>query len=406
MRTIRPGLLDELLADYEKPSDLIGDAGLFRVLKKALLERALGAELSAHLGYEKHAPSGRGSGNSRNGQSVKTVLTHDGAVTLSVPRDRNATFEPMIVPKGVTHLEGFDEQIISLYARGLSVRDVQAHLRQMYKVEVSPDLISRVTDAVLEEVTAWQARPLERLYAVVFLDALRVKIRQDGVVRNKAVYVALGVTMEGDKEVLGLWIEQTEGARFWLKVLNDLKTRGVEDILIAVVDGLKGFPEAIEAVFPQTMTQTCIVHLIRNSLELLCWKDRKTVMPALKAIYQAPTAEAAEAALSEFEDTLGKRHPTIGPLWRRAWTYVVPFFAFPPAIRRMIYTTNAVESLNRGLRKVLKTRGSFPTDEAALKLLFLALGHIGLRSKPSIHWPEAKIQFKILFSDRIDRSAS
>lgn len=406
MRTIRPELLDELLSAYERPSDLIGEAGLFRDLKKALLERALEAELSVHLGYDRHARVGRGSGNNRNGQSAKRVFTDDGAMTLSVPRDRNSTFEPMIVPKGVTHLEGFDEQIISLYARGLSTRDVQAHLRAMYRVEVSPDLISRVTDAVLEEVTAWQARPLERLYPVVFLDALRVKIRQDGLVRSKAVYVALGLTMAGEKEVLGLWIEQTEGAKFWLKVLNELKTRGVEDLLIVVVDGLKGFPEAIEAVFPQSMVQTCIVHLIRNSLDLLAWKDRKLVMPALKAIYQAPTAEAAEAALSDFEVTWGPRHPTIAPLWRRVWTYVIPFFAFPPAIRKMIYTTNAVESLNRGLRKVIKTRGSFPTDEAALKLMFLAIGHIGLRGKPSILWPQARIQFMILFADRIDRSAS
>jgi putative transposase len=405
MRTIRPEILDELLSGYEKPADLLGEEGLFRDLKKALLERALGAELSSHLGYEKGERRGRPGDNTRNGHSAKTVLTEDGAVALAVPRDRAGTFEPAIVPKGVTRLEGFDDRIISLYARGLSVREVQGHLREMYQVEVSADLISRVTDAVLEEVTAWQSRPLDPVYPVVFLDALRVKIRQDGVVRNKAVYVALALTLSGEKEVLGLWIEQTEGARFWLKVLNDLKSRGVADILIAVVDGLKGFPEAIEAVFPQTMTQTCIVHLIRNSLEAVAWKHRKAVIPALRAIYQAPTAEAAEAALAAFETNWGKRFPTIAPLWRRAWAYVVPFFGFPPAIRKMIYTTNAVESLNRSLRKVIKTRGSFPSDEAALKLLFLAIRHAGLRWKPSIAWGEAKLQFMILFADRIAGSA-
>lgn len=406
-REIRPELLDELLSGYEKPSDLLGEDGIFQQLRKRLLERALDAELSDHLGYEKHQRSGQRGSNSRNGHSAKTVLTDTGSLTLAIPRDREGTFEPAIVPKGVTRLEGVNGQIISLYARGLSVRDVQAHLRQIYQVEVSPDLISRVTDAVLEDVLAWRSRPLERVYPVVFLDALRVKIRHEGVVRNKAIYVALALTMTGEKEVLGLWVEQTEGARFWLGVLNELKTRGVEDILIAVVDGLKGFPEAIEAVFPQTMTQTCIVHLIRNSLEPVNWKDRKALMPALKAIYQAPTAEAAEVALEAFEmGPWAKRYPMIAPAWRRAWVYVVPFFAFPPAIRKMIYTTNAVESLNRTLRKVIKTRGSFPTDEAALKLLYLAIQHAELRWKPAAAWPEAKLQFLILFEDRIAGPAS
>jgi putative transposase len=406
MREIRPELLDELLSGYEKPADLLGDDGLFRALKKRLLERALSAEMSEHLGYEKGRRSGRRGANNRNGHSAKTVLTDDGAVTLAVPRDRDGSFEPAIVPKGVSRLDGFDAQIISLYARGLSVRDVQAHLRQMYQVEVSPDLISRVTDAVHEDVLAWRSRPLEPLYPVVFLDALRVKIRHDGVVKNKAVYVALALTMSGEKEVLGLWVEQTEGAKFWLSVLNELKSRGVDDILIAVVDGLKGFPEAIEAVFPQTLTQTCIVHLIRNSLAVVSWKDRKAMMPSLKAIYQAATVAAAETALEAFEAGFwAKRYPMIAPLWRRAWAYVVPFFAFPPAIRKMIYTTNAVESLNRTLRKVTKTRGSFPSDEAALKLLYLAIQHAGLRWKPAIAWPEAKLQFIIMFGDRIVRSA-
>jgi putative transposase len=407
MPTIRAELLDELLKDYRAPADLLGEAGLFRELKKALIERALGAELTEHLGYEKHGRGGA-SGNARNGHSVKTVLGEDGEVTLSIPRDRAGTFEPQLIPKGTTRLPAMNDQIISLYSGGLTVREVQAHLRRMYGVEVSPDLISRVTDEVLTEVKAWQSRALERLYPVVFFDALRVKIRDEGgTVRNKAVYVALGLTMEGEKQVLGLWIEQTEGAKFWLKVMNELRNRGVEDILISVVDGLKGFPEAIEAVFPKAWTQTCIVHLIRNSLEAVSWKDRKALMPALKAIYQAPTAEAAEAALEAFEaGSWAKRYPTIAPLWRRAWTHVVPFFAFPPAIRRMIYTTNALESLNRGLRKVIKTRGSFPTDDAALKLLYLAIRNMRLRSAPPPAWSEARAQFMILFADRIDPSAS
>ena len=407
MPSIRPELVDELLKDYRSPADLLGEAGLFGELKKALLERALAAELTEHLGYEKHGRGGQGC-NARNGSTGKTLLGEDGAQTLAIPRDRFGTFEPRLIPKGMTRLPAMNDQIISLYAGGLTVREVQAHLHRMYGVEVSPDLISRVTDAVPEEAKAWQSRALERLYPVVFLDALRVKIRDEGgTVRNKAIYVALGLTMEGEKEVLGLWIEQTEGAKFWLKVLNELKNRGVEDILIAVVDGLKGFPEAIEAVFSKTWTQTCIVHLIRNSLEAVSWKDRKAMMPALKAIYQAPAAEAAEAALEAFETgPWARRYPSIAPMWRRAWTYVVPFFAFPPAIRRMIYTTNAVESLNRGLRKVVKTRGSFPTDDAALKLLFLAIRHMKLRSAPSPAWSEARAQFAILFSDRIDSSAS
>jgi putative transposase len=333
------------------------------------------------------------------------VLTEDGALPLAIPRDRHGTFEPVIVPKGVTRLDGFDDKIVSLYARGLTVREITSHIQEIYGIAVSPDLISQVTDAVIAEVKAWQSRPLERCYPVVFMDALRVKIRDGGTVRNKAVYVALALNADGEKEVLGLWIEQTEGAKFWLSVLNELKTRGVEDILIAVVDGLKGFPEAIEAVFPLTMTQTCIVHLIRNSLGQMSWKDRNVVLPALKAIYQAATSDAAEEALAAFEETWGKRYPLIGPLWRRAWAYVVPFFAFPPAVRKMIYTTNAVESLNRSLRKVIKTRGSFPTDDAAMKLLFLAIRHAGVRWKPAVAWPEAKTQFIIMFGDRFITSA-
>ena len=376
---IKKEVLDELLAGYEKPEDLLGEEGLFKQLKKALLERALGAELTHHLGYEKGDPAGRGTGNARNGSYAKTVLTEDGAVEIDVPRDRNASFAPQIVPKGETRLDGFDEKVISLYARGLTVREIQGHLRELYQVEVSPDLISRVTDAVLDEVTAWQNRPLDAVYPVVFFDALRVKIRDDGLVRNKAVYVVLALTAEGEKEILGLWIEQTEGAKFWLKVMNDLKNRGVQDILIAVVDGLKGFPEAITAAFPQTVVQTCIVHLIRNSLAFVTWKDRKAIMPDLKAIYRAENEAMAQRQLEAFEAKWGARYPAIGQSWRRAWEHVVPFFAFPPTIRKMIYTTNAVEAVNRSLRKIIKTRGSFPTDEAALKLLYLAIQNAGIR---------------------------
>ncbi len=299
MRTIRPELLDELLADYEKPDDLLGEDGLFKQLKAVLLERALDAELSDHLGYEKGDPAGRGTGNSRNGYSDKTVLSEDGEIDIAVPRDRTGTFDPLIVPKGERRLEGFDDRIVSLYARGMTVREIRGHLQELYGVAVSPDLISRVTDAVLEEVREWQNRPLDAVYPVVFFDALRVKIRDEGLVRNKAVYVALALTAEGEKEVLGLWIEQTEGAKFWLKVMNDLKTRGVADILIAVVDGLKGFPEAITTVFPETTVQTCIVHLIRSSLAFVSWKDRKRIMPDIKAIYRAETAETAAACLSQ-----------------------------------------------------------------------------------------------------------
>ena len=405
MTTVRPEILDELLAGYERPEDLLGEEGLFRQLKKALLERALGAELSAHLGYEKGDSAGRGTGNSRNGYSSKTVLTDDGELELAIPRDRIGSFEPLIVPKGERRLDGFDDRIVSLYARGMTVREIQGHLQELYGVDVSPYLISRVTDAVLEEVRAWQTRPLDPLYPVVFFDALRVKIRDEGLVRNKAVYLALAITAEGDNEVLGLWIEQSEGAKFWLKVMNELKARGVGDILIAVVDGLTGFPDAIGAVFPQTTVQTCIVHLIRNSLAFVSWKDRKRVIPDIRAIYRAETVEAAMARLDEFEVKWGAQYPAIAPSWRRAWEHVVPMFAFPPAIRKMIYTTNAVESLHRSLRKIIKTRGSFQSDEAATKLLFLAIRNAGIRWKRPIEWTAAMGQFAILFADRFAASA-
>src|SRR6516225_2915771 len=400
-QAIRDEIIEELLQGYSSPQDLLGEEGLFKELKKRLLERALGAELTEHLGYEKGDPAGRGSGNSRNGYSSQTVIGDDGPIELAVPRDRNSSFEPQIVAKGQTRIEGFDDRIISLYARGLTVREIQAHLHELYSVEVSPDLISRVTDAVLDEVREWQNRPLDPLYPVVFFDALRVKIRDEGLVKNKAVYVALALNPDGEKEVLGLWIEQTEGAKFWLKVVNELKARGVNDILIAVVDGLKGFPEAITSVFPQTVVQTCIVHLIRNSLAFVSWKDRKAMLPAIKAIYRAETADMALVRLEEFEAEWGKRYPAIGAAWRRAWEYVVPFFVFAPGIRKMIYTTNAVEALHRSLRKIIKTRGSFPNDDAALKLLYLAIKNAGLRWRRGSEWTAAMGQFAVQFGERL-----
>ena len=400
--TITPELLDQLLANYEKPEDLTGDNGLFKQLKKALIERALGAELSEHLGYEKGDPAGRGSGNSRNGTSSKSILTEDGEIEIAVPRDRAGSFEPQLIAKGQTRFDGFDDKILSLYARGMTVREIQGHLAELYGAEVSPDLISRVTDAVLEEVREWQSRPLDAVYPIVFFDALRVKIRDEGLVKNKAVYVALAYNGDGEKDVLGLWIEQTEGAKFWLRVINE---RGVNDILIAVVDGLKGFPEAITSIYPQTLVQTCIVHLIRNSLAFVSWKDRKAILPSIKEIYRAESADAALLRLAEFEAEWGKRYPAIGQIWRNAWEHVVPFFAFAPGIRKMIYTTNAVEALHRSLRKIIKTRGSFPTDEAALKLLYLAIRNAGVHWRRPVEWTAAMGQFAIHFGARFPGTA-
>ncbi|HEY8445524.1 MAG TPA: IS256 family transposase [Thermomicrobiales bacterium] len=402
---IAPELLDQLLAHYSKPEDLTGENGLFKQLKKALIERALSAELTEHLGYEKGDPAGRGTGNSRNGRSSKTLLTEDGELEIAVPRDRAGSFEPQLIAKGQTRFDGFDDKILSLYARGMTVREIQGHLAELYGAQVSPDLISRVTDAVLEEVREWQNRPLEAVYPIVFFDALRVKIRDEGMVKNKAVYVALAYNGDGEKEVLGLWIEQTEGAKFWLRVVNELKARGVNDILIAVVDGLKGFAEAITSVYPQTLVQTCIVHLIRNSLAFVSWKDRRTVLPWIKAIYRAENADMALVRLEEFEAEWGKRYPAIGQIWRHAWEHVVPFFAFAPGIRKMIYTTNPVEALHRSLRKIIKTRGSFPTDEAALKLLYLAIKNAGVHWRRPVEWTAAMGQFAIQFGERFPGSA-
>jgi putative transposase len=340
-----------------------------KAFKKALIERALGAELSHHLGYPPGAAKPEDATNQRNGSSAKTVLTDDGPLRLDVPRDREGSFEPLLIPKHERRFTGFDDKIIAMYARGMTVREIQGFLVEQYGTEVSPEFISSVTDAVMAEVTAWQSRPLEPMYPVVFFDALRVKIREDAVVRNKAIYLALGVLPDGTRDILGLWIENTEGAKFWLKVFNDLKTRGVADILIAVTDGLKGIGEALAAVFPATTLQTCIVHLIRNSLDFASWKDRKLLAQALRPIYTAPSAEAAAAELDAFEQGgWGRKFPTVVAAWRRAWDRVIPFFAFPPEVRRVVYTTNAIESIHSQLRKIIKTRGHFPSDDAATKL--------------------------------------
>lgn len=379
---------------------------VMRKFKKAFLERALGAEMTHHLGYEAGAEKPTGSSNHRNGSSAKTILTDEGPLRIEVPRDRHGDFEPQIVGKHERRFSGFDDKIISLYARGLTVREVQSHLEEMYAIEVSPELISRVTDAVMAEVTAWQSRPLEPMYPVVFFDALRVKIRDEGTVRNKAIYLAMGLLPDGTRDILGLWIENTEGAKFWMKVFADLRTRGLADILIAVTDGLKGMPEALEAIYPATTLQTCIVHLIRNSLDYASWKDRKALAMAIKPIYTAPGADAAVAELEAFEaGPWGTKFPTVVASWRRAWTHVIPFFAFPPDVRRIIYTTNAIESVNARLRKILKTRGHFPTDEAATKLIWLALRNITSDWKrESNYWKAAMNQFAILFGDRFTRT--
>lgn len=376
--------------------------------KKALIERALGAELSHHLGYRAGESKPEALANHRNGASAKTVLTDDGPVRIDIPRDRDGSFEPLLIPKHERRFMGFDDKIVAMYARGMTVREIQGFLADQYGTEVSPEFISSVTDAVMAEVTAWQTRPLEPMYPVVFFDALRVKIREDAVVRNKAIYLALGVLPDGTREVLGLWIESTEGAKFWMKVFNDLKTRGVGDILIAVTDGLKGIGEALGAVFASTTLQTCIVHLIRNSLDYASWRDRKLLAAALKPIYTAPSAEAAERALDEFEASAwGQRFPTVVASWRRAWDRVIPFFAFSPAVRKLIYTTNAIESLHSQLRKIIKTRGHFPSDDAATKLIWLALRNIGRDGGRSVReWREAMNQFAIAYGDRFTRTAA
>jgi len=394
---IKKDTLDQLLAGRD-PQDVFAKDGLVDELKKALANRVLSAELDDHLVGE--AAAGRP--NRRNGYSKKTVLGERSKLELRIPRDREGTFDPKLIAKYQRRFPGFDDKIISMYARGMSVREIQGHLMEIYGLDVSPDLISTVTDAVLESVTEWQNRALETSYPLIFFDAMRVKIRDEGLVRNKAVYLALGVQADGTKDILGIWIETTEGAKFWLRVMNELKNRGVEDVLIAVVDGLKGFPEAINAVFPQAIVQTCIVHLIRHSLEFVSWKDRKPVVPALRMIYRATDAEAGRAALEAFDvGSWGRKYPAIAQAWRRNWDRVIPFFAFPEAVRKIIYTTNAIEALNAKLRRAVKIRGHFPTDEAATKLIYLVLRNATAEWKmPPREWTDAKSQFAIVFEDR------
>lgn len=395
-------ILDQLLAGCQKPEDLLAPGGAFNRLRKRLIERLLNAELDDHLGYTKGQKPVADDGNHRNGFSAKTVLGEEGPVELAIPRDRQGTFEPQLIRKGQRRFDGFDQKIIAMYARGMTVREIQGFLLEQYGVEVSPDFISLATESVQEEVTTWQNRPLETLYPIVVFDALRVKIREGGTVQNRAVHLALGIGPDGLKEILGLWIESNEGAKFWLQVMTELKNRGVQDILIAVVDGLKGFPEAINAVFPKTEVQTCIVHLVRHSLSYVNWQERKLVAADLRLIYQAATAEQAQQQLETFaEGKWGRKYPTIVASWRRAWEQVIPFFAYPLEVRRVIYTTNALESVNMQLRKIIKNRGHFPNDEAAAKLIYLALRNITAKWKmPPVFWKAAMNQFAIRYPDR------
>ena len=394
--------IDNLLKTYKTPEEILGENGLLKQLTKAVLQRALQAEMTHHLGHEKHGSVATKGGNARNGSSAKTLKGDFGSMPLEIPRDRESSFEPLIISKGQTRFAEFDDKIISLYSRGLTTREIQSHLEEIYGVEVSPALISVVTEAVAEEVKAWQNRPLDALYPIVYMDAIRVKARGNGHVVNKAVYLAIGINIEGAKEVLGMWTSENEGAKFWLQVVTELKNRGVRDIFIACVDGLKGFPEAIETVFPDTQVQLCIVHMVRNSLKFVSWKQRKEVAGDLKLIYQSATAEQAEMELTAFETKWDKTHPTIGQSWRRNWTQVIPFFSYPADIRKVIYTTNAIESLNMSLRKVTKNRASFPNDEAMFKLLYLALKNIAKKwTRPIMNWKAAMNRFSILFEGRV-----
>jgi len=397
--TIPKELIDQFVSGPMSAQEVNAASMAF---KKALIERALGAELTHHLGYAPGAERPEDASNHRNGATSKTVLTDDGPLRIEVPRDRAGSFEPLLIPKHERRFTGFDDKIVAMYARGMTMREIQGFLAEQYGTQVSPEFISSVTDAVMAEVTAWQARPLEPMYPVVFFDALRVKIREDAVVRNKAIYLALGVQSDGTRDILGLWIENTEGAKFWMKVFNDIKTRGVNDILIAVTDGLKGMQEALGAVFAATTLQTCIVHLIRNSLDYASWKDRKALAAAIKPIYTAANAESALMELDAFETgPWGTKFPTVAAAWRRNWDKVIPFFAFPAYIRRVIYTTNAIESVNARLRKIIKTRGHFPSDDAASKLIWLALRNITTDwGRASRDWKEAMNQFAILYEDR------
>jgi len=397
-----PDLIDQLMAGYQKPEDLLGEHGLLKQITKAFVERALQAEMESHLGHAKHDAVTNPTGNARNGKSTKTLKGEFGELPIEIPRDRDGSFEPQLIPKHQTRWSGFDDKILSLYARGMTVREIQGHLEEMYGTEVSPSLISSVTDAVIDEVKAWQVRPLDALYPIVYMDCIHVKVRDSGAVRAKAVYLALGINLSGEKELLGIWIAQTEGAKFWLQVVTELKNRGVADIFIACVDGLKGFPEAIEAVYPKTAVQLCIVHMVRYSLNYVGWKLRKEVAADLRTIYTAATADEAEKRLNEFDEKWGKDYAAIVNSWRNNWARIIPFFDYPPEIRKVIYTTNAIESVNMSLRKITKNRGSFPNDDALLKLFYLALNNISKKwTMPIRDWKAALNQFTIQFDNRM-----
>ena len=392
-------LVDHLVDGAQTAEDL---SAALRALQKRALERMLEAEMEEHLGYEKHGLDGYTGGNSRNGRGRKRVITDSGVIELDPPRDRDGSFEPQVVKKGQRRLKGFDDKLISLYARGLTVREIQEHIREIYDVDVSPDLISRVTDQVMDDVRAWQGRTLDAVYPIVYFDGFVVKVRDDGVVRNRCVHIVLAINLQGQKDVLGLWMTRNEGAKFWLSVISELKHRGVQDILIASVDGLKGFPEAIESVFPHTIVQTCIVHMIRNSTRMVSWANRKAIIKDLRKIYSAPTESAALEALTAFEDIWSDRYPSVAKSWRDNWTRISPFFEFAPEIRRAVYTTNAMEAVNRQLRKATKTRGVFPTDGAVVKLLWLVIDKISKKWNHPIHrWDLAIQQLNIHFPGRV-----
>lgn len=396
-------LIDELIKGYDGPESFWGQTGIFAQLKKKIIERTLDAEMDNHLGYTKHNPKGHNSGNSRNGRGKKTIVVDSEPVDLDPPRDRNSSFEPQLIPKRQKYFEGFNEKILAMYARGMSVRDIQGCLLEMYKVDVSEGLISQATEGIMQEVQAWQNRPLDSVYPIIFLDCIVVKSREEGKVTNRSVYLALAVNMEGQKELLGIWIAKNEGAKFWLGVITELANRGIKDIFIACVDGLKGFPEAIESVFPQTQIQLCIVHMIRNSVKYVNWKDRKVVCEDLKSIYSSATEQQAELALDAFSDKWDIKYPTISKMWRNHWEHVIPFFDYPADIRRVIYTTNAIESLNRSLRKVIKTKGAFPNDASILKIFYMALTNISKKwTVPIRPWKDAMSQFAIRFAGRFE----
>ena len=401
--TIDKKIIDKLMKDYQSPDDIFGKDGVFKELQKAILERILEGEITHHLGYDKNDPKGNNSGNSRNGKNKKTMKSDFGHVEIEVPRDRNGDFEPQFIKKRQTRFKGFDEKIIALYSRGMSTRDIQEQIQDLYGVNISPELVSTVTGEVIKEVTEWQNRPLAPLYPIVYLDAIVVKVRDEGHIRNKSVYIALGVDLDGKKELLGMWIEQTEGAKFWLRVITELNNRGVKDIFIACVDGLKGFEKAIHSVFPYTQVQLCIVHMIRNSLKYVSYKDRKKLAGDLKEIYQATNETEAKAALESFSEKWDKKYPLISRSWRNNWESIIPFLSYPDYIRKAIYTTNAIESVNHSLRKVLKTKGSFPNDDSVKKIMYLAIRNISKRwTMPIRNWGLALNQFGIIFGERLE----